>query len=105
VIVQENDQQALTGAVVKELGINQFVVWMHFLSLGGNAELESVLMYLAGVGSLPEWDRDVLSAAVNDLTLQPRAGPGRRVPWAAGQGEDFSCRADRTSWAGSSAVP
>lgn len=78
--MQENDQQALTGAVVKELGINQFVVWMHFLSLGGNAELESVLMYLAGVGSLPEWDRDVLSAAVNDLTLQPRAGPGRRVP-------------------------
>ncbi|WP_144673352.1 hypothetical protein [Arthrobacter sp. U41] len=71
--MQENDQQALTGAVVKELGINLFVLWIHFVSLGGNAELESVLMYLAGDGSLPEWDRDVLSTAANDLTLQPPA--------------------------------
>lgn len=33
---------------------------------------------LTGAGSLTEWDRDVLSAAVNDLTLQ---SPGRaRAP-------------------------
>jgi hypothetical protein len=76
--MEENDQQALTGAVVQELGINPFVLWIHFISLGGNAELESVRMYLSGTGSLPEWDRDVLSAAANDLTVQP---PGRaRAP-------------------------
>lgn len=96
--MQENDQHALTGAVVKELGINRFVLWMHFVSLGGNAELESVLMNLAGVGSLQEWGRDVLSAAANDLTLQPPGRPGRRDPTriepmmtlGCGEGGDFS---------------
>ncbi len=76
--MQENDQRALTAAVVTELGINPFVLWIHFVSLGGNADLESVLKYLAECGALPEWDRDMLSSAANDLTLQP---PGRaRAP-------------------------
>jgi hypothetical protein len=76
--MEEHDQQALTGAVVRELGINSFVLWMHFVALGGNAELESVRMYLSGTGSLPKWDRGVLTGAANDLTLQP---PGRaRAP-------------------------
>lgn len=76
--MQENDQQALTAAVVKELGINPLVLWIHFVSLGGRAELTSVLKYLADAGPLPERERDVLASAANDLTLQP---PGRaRAP-------------------------
>lgn len=76
----EKEQQALTSQVIKELGIKPRVLWLHYVSIGGDSDLHSVLGYIEDAGTLPARERDRLACAVNDLTLEPPGLP--RAPCA-----------------------
>ncbi|MDQ0754496.1 hypothetical protein [Arthrobacter sp. B3I4] len=78
--MHEADQQALTCTVIRELTLNPYALWLHYVSVGGNFDLQPVIRYIAGSGALPCRERDRISCAVNDLTLEPRWRP--RAPYS-----------------------
>ena len=51
------------------LAVDPMCLWLHFVSLGGNASYVQVLGYLQDDGPMPQWDRTVLGAAARDLSL------------------------------------
>lgn len=78
--MQEIDQQVLTCTVIQELAIDPYALWLHYLGVGGNFDLEAVLDYIDGVGTLPTKERNMVSCAVNDLTMEPLWRP--RAPYS-----------------------
>lgn len=60
------DQQALTGAVIKEHRLDMAQLWLEFVGLGGDASEQLIRDYCAGRGSLPPKERDALAQAVNE---------------------------------------
>ena len=60
------DQQALTGAVIREHGLDMGQLWLEYLALGGDASEEGIRDYSAGLATLPPQDRDALAQAVNE---------------------------------------
>jgi hypothetical protein len=73
--MDEGDQQILTGSVVREIGLNLFELWMHYLSIGGSAGRNSVGEYVRGSGSLPRLERDLLARATNELVIDSPSLP------------------------------
>jgi hypothetical protein len=78
--MHEIDQQVLTSTVIQEMTIDPYSLWLHYVSVGGNYDLGPVMNYIGGVGALPARERDRISCAVNDLTLEPRWRP--RAPYS-----------------------
>lgn len=78
--MRETDQQVLTASVIKELAMDPYTLWLHYVSVGGNLDLDPVIRYIAGAGTLPVRERNMVSCAVNDLTLEPRGRP--RAPYS-----------------------
>jgi hypothetical protein len=64
--VDAADQQALTGAVIREHGLDMGQLWLEHLALGGDASEEEIRDYSAGLAILPPKDRDALAQAVNE---------------------------------------
>ncbi|MGX5715458.1 hypothetical protein [Arthrobacter sp. MAHUQ-56] len=64
--MNEADQQALTGAVIKEHRLDLGQLWLEFVSLGGDASEGVIRDYCAGETSLPPKERDALAQAVNE---------------------------------------
>lgn len=75
--INETDQQILTAAVTRELGLNLFQLWKQYLSIGGNANEAGIHAYLRENDSLPVKDRDLLAWAIDELIIDspwlPRA--------------------------------
>ncbi|WP_159823855.1 hypothetical protein [Arthrobacter sp. 9AX] len=66
--MDENDQQALTGGVIKEHDLDLAQLWLDYIALGGNATQQDVKEYSAGLTRLPSKERDILSQAVNEYS-------------------------------------
>lgn len=64
--MDELDQQALTGAVIKRHTLDLTELWLDYVSLGGDASEQDLRDYASGAVNLPEKDRDALSQAVNE---------------------------------------
>lgn len=64
--MDELDQQALTGAVIKRHGLDLTELWLDYVALGGDASEQDLREYASGAADLPEKDRDALSQAVNE---------------------------------------
>jgi hypothetical protein len=64
--MEELDQQALTGAVIKRHSLDLGELWLDYVALGGEAAEQTIRDYAAGAAALPEKDRDALSQAVNE---------------------------------------
>ena len=60
------DQQALTGAVIKEHGLDLAQLWLEFVGLGGDASEQLIREYCAGEAALSPKERDALAQAVNE---------------------------------------
>ncbi|MEW1949569.1 hypothetical protein AB0280_09970 [Pseudarthrobacter sp902506025] len=60
------DQQALTGAVIKEHRLDLAKLWLEFVGLGGDASEQLIRDYCDGQGTLPPKERDALAQAVNE---------------------------------------
>jgi hypothetical protein len=60
------DQQALTGAVIKEHRLDLAQLWLEFVGLGGDASEQLIRDYCAGEATLSAKERDALSQAVNE---------------------------------------
>lgn len=60
------DQQALTGAVITEHGLDLAQLWLEFVSLGGDASEQLIRAYCAGQATLSPKERDALAQAVNE---------------------------------------
>ena len=60
------DQQALTGAVIKEQGLDIGQLWLEFVGLGGDASEQLIREYCAGEAALSAKERDALALAVNE---------------------------------------
>ena len=65
--MEEVDQQALTGAVVKRHSLDLAELWLDYVALGGDASEQDIRHYCAGTKALPVRDRDALAQAVNEL--------------------------------------
>jgi len=60
------DQQALTGAVIKEHQLDLAQLWLEFVGLGGDASEQLIRDYCAGEATLSPKERDALAQAVNE---------------------------------------
>lgn len=60
------DQQALTGAVIKEHRLDISQLWLEFVGLGGDASEQLIRSYCAGEATLSAKERDALALAVNE---------------------------------------
>ncbi|MEE9098063.1 hypothetical protein [Pseudarthrobacter phenanthrenivorans] len=60
------DQQALTGAVIKEHRLDLAQLWLEFVGLGGDASEQLLRDYCAGEAALSPKERDALAQAVNE---------------------------------------
>ena len=60
------DQQALTGAVIKEHRLDLAQLWLEFVGLGGDASEQLIRDYCAGEAALSAKERDALAQAVNE---------------------------------------
>ncbi len=60
------DQQALTGAVIKEHQLDLAQLWLEFVGLGGDASEQVLRDYCAGDATLSPKERDALAQAVNE---------------------------------------
>lgn len=60
------DQQALTGALIKEYRLDLAQLWLDFVGLGGDAPEQLIRAYCAGEAALPAKERDALAQAVNE---------------------------------------
>lgn len=60
------DQQALTGAVIKEHRLDLAQLWLEFVGLGGDASEQLIRDYCAGEANLSPKERDALAQAVNE---------------------------------------
>ncbi|MFF1883029.1 hypothetical protein ACFVVC_16365 [Pseudarthrobacter sp. NPDC058196] len=60
------DQQALTGAVIKEHRLDISQLWLEFVGLGGDASEQLIRAYCAGEATLSAKERDALALAVNE---------------------------------------
>ena len=60
------DQQALTGALIREHALDMGQLWLEYLALGGDASEEDIRDYSSGLATLPPKDRDALAQAVNE---------------------------------------
>lgn len=60
------DQQALTGAVIKEYRLDLAQLWLELVGLGGDASEQLVRDYCAGQATLSRKERDALAQAVNE---------------------------------------
>jgi hypothetical protein len=72
------DQQALTGAVILQHGLDPGRLWLDHLALGGDASEQDIRDYCAGRAELPPRDRDTLAQAVNERCAD--AGLPARAP-------------------------
>ncbi|TLM75519.1 hypothetical protein [Pseudarthrobacter sp. NamB4] len=64
--MEEVDQQALTGAVIQEHGLDLGQLWLEHIALGGDASEQDIRNYIAGLSSLPPKERDTLAQAINE---------------------------------------
>ncbi|SLK02279.1 hypothetical protein [Arthrobacter sp. P2b] len=64
--MDEADQQALTGAVIKRHSLDLAEVWLDFVALGGDASEQDIRDYSSGTAALSKDDRDALNQAVNE---------------------------------------
>ncbi|WP_258804543.1 hypothetical protein [Pseudarthrobacter sp. NS4] len=64
--MDELDQQALTGAVIKRHSLDLAELWLDYVALGGEASEQEIRDYSSGAETLPEKDRDALAQAVNE---------------------------------------
>ncbi len=64
--MDEADQQALTGAVVKRHNLDLAGLWLDYVALGGDASEQDIRDYCSGTVCLPEKDRDALAQAINE---------------------------------------
>jgi hypothetical protein len=78
--VDAADQQALTGAVIREHGLDMGQLWLEYLALGGDASEEDIRDYSGGQAHLPPRDRDALAQAVNEQCAA--AGLLSRAPFS-----------------------
>ncbi|MGN7149853.1 hypothetical protein ACTHQ6_12765 [Arthrobacter sp. SAFR-179] len=60
------DQQALTGAVIRECRLDLAQLWLEFAGLGGDAPEHLIRDYCAGQAHLSAKERDALAQAVNE---------------------------------------
>lgn len=60
------DQQALTGALIREYRLDLAQLWLEFVGLGGDASEQVIRDYCAGEASLSAKERDALAQAVNE---------------------------------------
>jgi len=60
------DQQALTGAVIKEHRLDLAQLWLEFVGLGGDASEQLIRDYCDGQATLSPKERDALAQAVNE---------------------------------------
>jgi len=67
--VKEADQQILTAAVMREVGMSVPLLWVHYLSIGGSETENAVAAYLNGFSVLRAPERDLLSQALNELIM------------------------------------
>lgn len=73
--MNEADQQILTTAVMREVGVSLTMLWAHYLSIGGT-EMENIVgEYLKGLAVLPAAERDLLSHALNELVMDSPSSP------------------------------
>ncbi|MDQ0770997.1 hypothetical protein QF031_003746 [Pseudarthrobacter defluvii] len=64
--MEAEDQQALTGAVIKEHRLDLAQLWLEFVGLGGDASEQLIREYCAGEATLSPKERDALAQAVNE---------------------------------------
>lgn len=63
----EAEQARLLGEVIGRAGIEGKQLWFHYFTLGGHAGEIEVDAYLHHCMSLPEFQRDLLAHAANEL--------------------------------------
>jgi len=82
--MDEKDQQALTGGVIQEHGLDLAQLWLEYVALGGNATEDQLRDYSSGLISLPLKERDVVSQAVNEHPRPPGQAQNRlaRAPYS-----------------------
>jgi len=78
--MDEADQQALTGAVIRLHNLDIGSLWLDYVALGGDASEQDIRDYSLESGSLPEKERDALSQAVNECCAE--ADLGVRAPFS-----------------------
>jgi hypothetical protein len=78
--MDEVDQQALTGAVIKRHNLDLGELWLDYVALGGDASEQQIRDYSAGAAGLSEKERDALSQAVNEHCAA--AGLDVRAPFS-----------------------
>lgn len=64
--MDEADQQALTGAVIRLHNLDIGGLWLDYVALGGDASEQDIRNYSLESGALPQKERDALSQAVNE---------------------------------------
>ena len=64
--MDEADQQALTGSVITEHGLDPTQLWLEYIALGGDSPEQDLRSYLVGNLKLPAKDRDALAQASNE---------------------------------------
>jgi hypothetical protein len=82
--VNPEEQRARTFDAVQGLGLSLGEVWLRYLGLGGDVVDEyEVNAYLYGLIQLPDFDRDLISIAVDELYDEvwgESGAPFRRAP-------------------------
>ena len=76
-------QQAVTGDLVAEFGVQPEKLHEVYVNTGGMCSLVQLCSYLSGRTSLPQLQRDLVSHAVNEILNDPHPRSlGRRAPYS-----------------------
>lgn len=70
----EGQQGRLLAHALNSAGIRAGELWLRYFSIGGNADEYEVEAYIQSMLSLPQYERDLLAHAANELIdeLPPR---------------------------------
>ncbi|WDF34788.1 hypothetical protein PTW37_07840 [Arthrobacter agilis] len=63
----DQQQFALTFDAMKRVNISVGDLWLHYFSMGGGVDEYEVNAYLHGLIDLPDYERDCVAQAVNEL--------------------------------------
>ena len=63
----DREQYALTFDAMNRTNISPGELWLHYFSMGGGVDEYEVNAYLHGLIDLPDYERDCVAQAVNEL--------------------------------------
>ena len=81
-VLPPDEQREHTLHAMEAAGLTLQDLWIHYFSVGGNADEFDLDAYLYGFAHFKELDRDLVSHAVNELIMQTLPPP--RAPYSNG---------------------